>query len=328
MEYEGERQMKLDIEKVRGTYDIFANGDDVVLTGDRFRLFTPEGRETACRRDIRNACKAVFLPERRALVRRRNGMFHLIDLRDGSEFWTVPGPKPVLYNSPVVMTPDYRCAYTYDSVEGRLQIIRLDLEARETDSFSVYYDMGATRDILCDEEGIPCVLKTYFEQIGNQIYCQNGVRIQDYDILYRGSTFFWKWKWQFTQKDYASRCFLGQLGKILTTDLHVYWPDTGEMENLLENESQWQQPAGGPMEGWIDQTGRYLCLMYEKGNVVIDMEEKHVAAQYRAEYARGCLVGNQYWICRDKQIVRLPFPDFEPWPEDHFPNLEGIYALW
>lgn len=328
MEYEGERQMKLDIEKVRGTYDIFANGDDVVLTGDRFRLFTPEGRETACRRDIRNACKAVFLPERRALVRRRNGMFHLIDLRDGSELWTVPGPKPVLYNSPVVMTPDYRCAYTYDSVEGRLQIIRLDLEARETDSFSVHYDMGATRDILCDEEGIPCVLKTYFEQIGNQIYCQNGVRIQDYDILYRGSTFFWKWKWQFTQKDYASRCFLGQLGKILTTDLHVYWPDTGEMENLLENESQWQQPAGGPMEGWIDQTGRHLCLMYEKGNVVIDMEEKHVTAQYRAEYARGCLVGNQYWICRDKQIARLPFPDFEPWPEDHFPNLEGIYALW
>ena len=328
MEYEGERQMKLDIEKVRGTYDIFANGDDVVLTGDRFRLFTPEGRETACRRDIRNACKAVFLPERRVLVRRGNGVFHLIDLRDGSDLWTAPGPKPELNTSPITLTPDYGCAYTYDTIKGQLWIIRLDLESRETDSFLVHYDVGATQDILCDEEGIPCVLKTYFEQIGNQIYCQNGVRIQDYDILYRGSTFFWKWKWQFTQKDYASRCFLGQLGKILTTDLHVYWPDTGEMENLLENESQWQQPAGGPMEGWIDQTGRYLCLMYEKGNVVIDMEEKHVTAQYRAEYARGCLVGNQYWICRDKQIARLPFPDFEPWPEDHFPNLEGIYALW
>ena len=320
--------MKLDIEKVRGTYDIFANGDDVVLTGDRFRLFTPEGRETACRRDIRNACKAVFLPERRVLVRRGNGVFHLIDLRDGSDLWTAPGPKPELNTSPITLTPDYGCAYTYDTIKGQLWIIRLDLESRETDSFLVHYDVGATQDILCDEEGIPCVLKTYFEQIGNQIYCQNGVRIQDYDILYRGSTFFWKWKWQFTQKDYASRCFLGQLGKILTTDLHVYWPDTGEMENLLENESQWQQPAGGPMEGWIDQTGRYLCLMYEKGNVVIDMEEKHVTAQYRAEYARGCLVGNQYWICRDKQIARLPFPDFEPWPEDHFPNLEGIYALW
>ncbi len=324
--------MKLDIEKVRGTYDIFANGDDVVLTGDRFRLFTPEGRETACRRDIRNACKAVFLPERRVLVRRGNGVFHLIDLRDGSDLWTAPGPKPELNTSPITLTPDYGCAYTYDTIKGQLWIIRLDLESRETDSFLVHYDVGATQDILCDEEGIPCVLKTHFEQIGNQTYSQNGVRIQDYGILHRGSSFYWKWKWQFTQKDHASRCFLGQLGKILTTDLHVYWPDTGEMENLLENESQWQQPAGGPMEGWIDQTGRYLCLMYEKGNVVIDMEEKHVTAQYRAEYARGCLVGNQYWICRDKQIARLPFPDYEPWPEDHLIGFESLYAqnpqLW
>lgn len=324
--------MKLEIEKVRGSYSVFADGNDVVLTGDRLRLFTPEGREIACRRDVRNVGKAVFLPERRVLVRRGNGVFHLIDLRDGSDLWTAPGPKPELNTSPIALTQDYGCAYTYDTIKGQLWIIRLDLESRETDSFPIRYDVGATQDILCDEEGIPCVLKTYFEKIGNQIYSQNGVRIQDYDILHRGSSFYWKWKWQFSGKELMSCCFLGQLGKILTMDLHVYSPDTGELENLLENESQWQQPAGGPIEGWLDQTGRYLCLMYQKGNVVVDMEEKRVAAQYRAEWARGCLVGNQYWVCRDKQIVRLPFPDFEPWPEDHLIGFDGLYAqnpqLW
>lgn len=38
-------------------------------------------------------------------------------------------------------------------------------------------------DIFCDEDGVPCLLKTVFETIGGKPYHQNGVRIHDFLIF-------------------------------------------------------------------------------------------------------------------------------------------------
>jgi hypothetical protein len=54
--------------------------------------------------------------------------------------------------------------------------------------------------------------------------------------------------------------------------------------------------------------------MYQTVNVIIDIPARKVAAQYAGDLTRGCLIGNEYWICADGRICRKPFPTMEDAP--------------
>ena len=88
----------------------------------------------------------------------------------------------------------------------------------------------------------------------------------------------------------------------------------GKREVFLENETNWEYPEKHPCDCWMDISKRYLCVKYQMGNVIIDISSRKVVAQYAANYKRGCLIGNEYWICVNDRICRKPFPAFEDIP--------------
>lgn len=180
----------------------------------------------------------------------------------------------------------------------------------------MYMDSGATRSILCNSDGIPCLLKTLSPTIGGKQYQQIGVRLHDFFCLSASSTTDWESMW-FFEGTRSVVNFFGSTGRVVTTDLHVYEPATGDSFDLLENESSWQRPQQRPSNCWLDLSRRYLCLQYlSTVTVVIDVHSRKVAAQYVTKYHRGCLIGDAYWVCVDDKLVRKPFPAFEEAPPE------------
>ena len=299
--------MKKEIDKVNGYYDIYSNGRYVVLAGTKLRVFNTDGSQIICRDDIRYPGRITFLSNNRMMLSTGNGVIHLIDLVTGKDIWSVQGPKADLNIIHFAITPDETCAYTFGSKKDKLFIIRVDLRNHEVDNFYVTDNIGSTNDIACDENGVACILKSLYQNVAGQTISENGVLIQDYDDSSRGNTHYWKSKWQFLGQKKAL-CFWGDIDHILTTDLSLYEPLTGNNVNLLEKDNVNIAVSVSPSEAWLTTDKRYLCLKYLHSNMIIDVQQKKICALYGVEYTRGCIVENEYWICVGKRIIRKPFP--------------------
>lgn len=304
---------KTDLEKVKGNFNIYSNGEYVVLSGTKLHIFKSDGSLVACRKDLRYAGRITFLSGNRMLLCSCKAVFHMINLCDGSDIWTVPYVKNELNTSDLAISHDESFAYTYDQWKGIHFISRLGLQTHEIDVHSMYMDSGATSDIICNQAGVPCLLKTLGETIGGKYFHQIGVRIHDFYDVTPGHTTSWETKWSF-EGNRSALCFLGDTDSIITTDLHIYKPSTGTSFDLLENDSSWQRPIPSPADCWMDISNRYLCLKYQTVNVIIDIHARKVVAQYAADYKQGCLIDNEYWVCVEDRILRKPFPAFEEAP--------------
>ncbi len=314
-----------DVDKIKGSFYIYSNGEYVVLPGTKLYILRTDGSLVNCRSDLRHAGRITFLSGNRMLLCSSKKEFHMIDLHDGSDIWVAPYTKFELNVEKLAISPDGAFAYTVDQWRNRKFISRLDLETHEVDCYDMYMDSGATRDICCDEEGVPCLLKTLTETIGGKTFHQVGVRLHDFFYLMPGSTTEWKTKWYFEDTRTAS-CFFDGPDRIVTNDLCVYEPATGKLVDLLENDTKWQRLKGNPCDCWLDLSKRYLCVKYRWANVIIDILERKVVAQYAADYKKGCLVGNEYWICIDDRICRKPFPAWEDALPEKPVGLEWYYS--
>lgn len=306
-----------DVDKLRGKFFVYSNGSYVVLPGTKLYIFKTDGSLVARRKDLLHAGRITFLSGDRMLLCSCKQVFHMIDLRDGSDIWTAPYTKIELNVANLAISPDEAYAYTYDTWKGSSFISRLDLQTHEVDIYDMFVDSGATMGILCDENGVPCMLKTLGETIGGKPYTQSGVRMHDFFNCSPGHTTTWKTKWSF--EGYRSAfSFLDSTDRIVLDDFCVYVPSTGTFTDLLEQETDWQMPRIKPIKFWLDITKNYLCILFDTANVVIDLQTRKVVAQYAADFKRGCLIGDEYWICVNNRICRKPFPAFEePLPEKH-----------
>lgn len=303
---------KTDLEKLKGSFYIYSNGEYVVLPGTKLYIFKTDGSLVACRNDLRYAGRITFLSGNRMLLCSSKAVFYMINLCDGNDIWTAPYIKHEFNVADLAVSRDETFAYTYDKWKGTDFISRLDLCTHEVDAHVMYMDKGATEGIICDEDGIPCLLKMLGETIGGKLYYQNGVRIHDFSDISPGDTTTWKTKWTFEDK--SAIAFFGCADKVVTNDLHIYEPSTGYTIDLLENESTWQRPERFPHRCWLDISNRYLCLKYQNANVIIDVHTRKVVAQYVADFMQGCLIGNEYWLCVNDRICRKPFPAIEEVP--------------
>ena len=317
--------VKTDIDKIKGAFYVYSNGEYVVLPGTKLYIFKTDGSMVACRTDLRYAGRITFLSGNRMLLCSSKAVFHMIDLRDGSDIWTTPYLKNELNVHKLAVSPDEAFVYTYDGWKGCNFISRLDLQKLTVEDYDMHWDVGATTDILCDEEGIPCLLKTVQETIGGKLFCQNGVRIHDFDCVNPGSTNVWKTKWSFEFPRNALRYF-DSTEKIITNDLCIYDTATGASVDLLENESTWEPPGNDLCDCWLDNSKHYLCLQYQTANAIIDIRARKVVAQYAADYKKGCLIGNEYWLCVGNKILRKPFPAFEEAPPVKLIGWDEFYA--
>ncbi len=318
---------KTDLEKLKGSFYIYSNGEYVILSGEKLYILKIDGSLVACRKDLRHAGRITFLSGNRMLLCSSKAFFHMIDLCSGIDIWTAPYVKHILNVNDLAISPDESFAYTYDEYKGINFISRLCLttQEHEVDAHSMYYDVGGTYGILCDTDGVPCLLKSLTETIGGKTVHQNGVRIHDFDGIAPGGTTTWKAKWSFDTRSAIS--FLGSTSRILTNDLYVYDLGTDTLTPLLEPEAYNQLPHQRVCACWPDSTGRYLCLKYQTGNVIVDTQTRNIAAQYAADYTRGCLIGNEYWICVNDRVCRKPFPAYEEIPPvKHMINMDWYFA--
>lgn len=324
---------KTELEKIKGTFYVYSNGDYVVLPGTKLYILKPDGSLVACRKDLRNAGRITFLSGNRMLLCSSKAVFHMIDLCTGSDIWTAPSVKDNLNVHELAISPDEAFAYTYGDYRGTRFICRLFLTTpeHEVDKRDMYMDVGATFGIFCDEGGVPCLLKALTETIGGKTVHQSGVRIHDFDGIDPGGTSTWKAKWSFESR--SSSSFFGSTDRILTSDLCIYDLSTGTLTPLLEQDAYEKLPQQTKCDCWFDLTGRYLCIRYQTGNVIIDTQNRNIAAQYAASFAKGCLIGDEYWICVNDKICRKPFPSFEDIPPvKHTINMDWYFAkrpeLW
>jgi hypothetical protein len=241
-------------------------------------------------------------------------VFHMIQLPEGTDLWTAPYTKTNFNLNDLAVTPDEAYAYTYDEYRNSRFLTRLFLDTPEhtVDLQEMGPDIGGTRGILCDEEGVPCLLKTLVETIGGKTVYQSGVRIHDFYDISPGNTTTWKTKWSSDTRIAIS--FWGSTNQVLTQDLCVYTPSTGTLAPLLKPDVQSRLPRQALCGCWTDSAGRYLCLKYQTGNVILDLQDGSIAAQYAGAYTRGCLIGREYWISDMDRICRKPFPAWEELP--------------
>ena len=224
---------KTDLEKLKGSFYIYSNGEYVVLPGTTLYIFSTNGNLIACRKDLRYARRITFLSGNRMLLCSSKFVFHMIDLCNGNDIWTSPYTKVNLNVNKLAISPDEAFAYTYDEYKGAKFITRLSLNthSHEVDAYEMHSDLGATLGICCDPDGIPCLLKTLTETIGGKVVHQNGVRIHDFDGFHPWSTTTWKAKWSFDNRWAAF--FWGGTDRILTNDLCIYDLATGTLTPLL-----------------------------------------------------------------------------------------------
>ena len=226
-----------ELDKVKGSHWIFRNSDYVVFVGKKLWIFKKDGTLIACRKDIPHAYKVAFLPGERLLTGGGNkAEYRLLSLVDGTDIWSFPPiKKKEVCAYRFAISPDYKQAFDYYSWMDGYHLVKLDIQTGEMDICLLQEDLRATKDIMCDENGVPCLLQTHYEEIGGQRVSQNGVRYHYLDDIDVGNAYYWKYKWQHKGITIADT-FLESTELILTKDLYVYEPKSGKTYFLLEND--------------------------------------------------------------------------------------------
>ena len=301
------------LEQVKGNYWISRNDEYVVLIGKELWIFKVDGDFVACRKDIPNAFKVAFLSGDRALTGSGKSGYHLLSLKDGSDLWSMKPHKYETCADSFALSPDGVWAYDYYSWKDHLYFVKINLVHGEVEKYIVSPGLRCTKDILCDDDGIPCLLQSHYSIISGEQVSDNGILYQYQDVLKKGSAYYWKYKWQFGGKQIVEQ-YLGNTDTVITNDLFVFTPQVGKGYYLLENEVLPQLPKWEPVNIRLDHSGQFVVLMYPTVNIIVDREARRVVARYAGDFTKGCLVGNEFWISTKNGIVRKSFPLMEEIP--------------
>lgn len=301
-----------DADKLKGNFNVYSNGEYVVISGKKLYIFRTDGSQVACRSDLRYAGRITFLSGNRMLLCSSKAVFHMINLRDGNDIWTAPYRKNEFNIARLAISPNEVFAYTFDQWRGTDFISRLDLQTHDVDVHKIHKDMGATRDIVCDEKGRPCLLKTRIGRVGGSSVQHVSIQPHDFGEPVPENTAYWQAKGYLKGRNALH--FLDSPNRVITEDLCIYDVTTGSLVDLLENDLSCRRLEQFPVRAWLDNSGRYLCVQYQTVNVIIDTQERKTVAQYAADQGKGCLIGDAYWICSNSSLCRKPFPAFEEAP--------------
>ncbi len=314
---------------------IFSNGQDVLVGGVHLWLFRADGEFVKKVLPIRWPCKAVFIPNRTALVEGAGDCaYYYLDLKTGEILWIT---KKKLRRSGetnrFVVSPDgstvYNLFYAYQGKTMCLHAERIIPAMHTHDIFPVKEPLNLTEgglcitaDLFCDSEGTLCAL-----------FHKNITRYEDYDypetpkaIIHYGILAlpfqgaaprpYWKQHWQAEQAERYNPIRACDGRYILREDLSVF-----DMESqnsfFLVSESERQSLPPCCFRYFYDPE-RFLLTLWrldDGQNVVIDCKSRKLLGRYLRENGidapgyGGCLVGNEFWRGTPDSVVRYPFPN-------------------
>ncbi|MBE6947499.1 MAG: hypothetical protein E7454_04535 [Ruminococcaceae bacterium] len=298
-------------EQIGADYSLLTWGEYIAFYGVKLFVFKTNGELVIHRKDLRNIEKVTFIFEDRILLACASQKKYIVlSLIDGSECWNSPYPKVDMLKMNFVKSPDGSYVYDYGNRRGNYYFIKIDLQNGTTESFALEKGLRCICDMVCDENGFPCLLECHYETIAEREVSLNGVRYLYRDEFDPGSACFWKAKWEMEHPRIA-KFFLEDAQLVLTEDLFVCDLRNGTSYHLLENEGNWEAPIYPVLCCWVDANRRYVVLVYDDATIFVDFKTRKMVARYQAVSPGDCIIGNDFWTCTKEGVKIKPFPSIE-----------------
>lgn len=284
-------------------------GKYVVLTGSKLYIFTCDGKLIASLKGFPNVLTVIPLPDDRIIVDcGKKRAYSIISLKDGSELFRIPWPKIDGGLGFFCISPDNRFLYDVFNKKGQQYLLKADLSSGSAEAFYLDHGLRSIIQVLCDDDGYPCLLESQYEVIAAQHISINGVQLLFQDEWDPCSSYYWKSKWIF-EFPRISCSYFGTVDYVLTRDFHVYSLKTGDIFYLFENEIDFVPPEKYAHLVQITDDRRYAVLQFNSCNVVVDTAARKVIANYPTDDVRsGCIVENKFWIPSDTGLAIKQFP--------------------
>lgn len=309
---------KTTLENLGDVFHVIHHGSYVILIGKYLWILQENGELIAYRKDIVNPSNTAYLSENRLLVEcGKQKAFILLSLKTGNEILRIPMPKYDLMRCNFILSPDERYIYGICDRRGTSCFLQISTQDWTCATIPLQRGLNAMHDLICDANGIPCILESHYQRIGDNHVSENGIRYVWPDDINPGSAFYWKSKWTLPFPQIAHR-FVLNAETVLTSHLWLYNVSDGTTINLLENETHWKIPSESLSQARFTHDGRYIILTYLRRNVVLDIQARKVVAEYAAGYKMGFLIGDKYWLPSDTGVELKDFPAFEEIPPQKY----------
>lgn len=311
---------------------IFSNGQDVFVCGKHLWLFRTNGEFIKKVLPIRRPYKAVFLPNRRALVEGvEDHAYYYLDLETGEILWRSgkKGRRSGETNQ-FVVAPNgvevYSLFYVFQEEKRVLCVERICPELQIHDVFPVLNSLNITSAIFCDKDGTLCALQYENVTPYNDDYYYN-----DYPNIFQHGILaipfqngiprpYWKKQWQIQTTVRCSPAIACNGRYILHQDFSVLDLETQNTFFLLTDADRKSLPERS--FEWFYDSERYLLTLWYtnilENNIVLDCKNKKIIGRYCHENTAdnsasvgygGCLIGNTFWMGTPNGVARLPFPN-------------------
>lgn len=295
---------------------VYTHEDYIILQGTDFWVCKLDGTTVLRYHNMPNVHKVSFLPQNQLLIcGGTNTSYRLLCLQTGAEIWRIPIiRKSYVSGRHFALSYDGMYAYDYYNYKDDYYIVQINLQTGEMRSCKVGMGFRALTDIICAENSDSLfLLRTQIDDVDGRSIGLNEIQRFEFPSLCYCETIC-RWESDGNGNSLAA-FFLGDCRSVISEDLHVFESDTGKTYSLVENDPDWIKPGFGPNDCWVDASNRYICLSYDNVNVVLDRKKQKMVARYAASFARGCLIGDTYWIPSTDKVEKKPFPIVEDIPK-------------
>ena len=184
------------LNKVKGDYVISVFGDYIVFYGQDIRIFHISGAFVARRKDLRNVCKVAALSENRLIIDcASQGAYIILSLLDGSEICRIKFPEMHYAKDHFTVSPDGTAVYDIICLMETFYLLKIDLESKKSTTIKLHKELRGIDDVICDKDGVPCLLASHYETVAGKYISINGVRCVYLDSPNPADTCDWKAKW-------------------------------------------------------------------------------------------------------------------------------------
>lgn len=300
---------------LKGAVSVYRHEDYLALQGKDFWVCKFDGTTVLRYQNMPNIHKLAFLPQDMLLIcGGTNTAYRLFCLKTGEEIWRIPTiKKSWVSGRHFALSRDGKYAYDYFDYKDGYHIVRINLQSGDMCSRKIGPGYRALTDIICSHTSDALyLLRTQIDEVDGRNIGFNEIQRLDFSSPSDYESIC-KWESAGTHSAIAA-FFLGDCERILSRDLRVYESKTKKVYSLVENELDWTQPGLGPNDCWVDTSNRYICLNYDNVNVVLDPNKRKMVARYAAPFARGCLIGDTYWIASGDKVEKKAFPVIEDIP--------------
>jgi len=306
------------LQDMNGKFAVASNNEYVVLYDQCLCVLNRDGILLSTRKDLVGTDKIAFLSDDRLLVcGGKKSAYRLIDLKTMQDIWVIPPIKGAeLYKRKVELSPDQKTAYDCYSRRLKYHLVKINLQTAKIEDYVLKESFGATRDFICDSFGDVFFLNCIYNETSIERFSINAMQKQMFDVGNGKLRTQWTPKWNHKNQRIAKFIFQDS-DHILTNDIHVFDRKTGEIYYLLENSTDCGNYHNDePIAFWMDVSGTYAILEFSSHNLIIDWKARKMVARYAGAYAKGCLVGDKYWISAEDGVRIVPFPLIENIPPE------------